>query len=68
VTRIAMSINFGPGEDEHRAAEKRFWERRLRLSKWLNRITAGAAIIALGGLFFVQRSIEHANQGTVDAN
>ena len=67
-TLYSQCINSSSKESDHQAAEERFWERQLRLSRWLNWITAGAGAIALIGLCFVNKSIKHADQGTIDAN
>ena len=37
-------------EKRHRAAERYYWKRQLRLNHWLNWITGGAAFVALFGL------------------
>ncbi len=54
--------------EEHYAAERRFWERQIRVAIWLNAITAGAAVVGLIGLIFVYISIVHADESTIDAN
>jgi hypothetical protein len=40
-------------EEQWHNEQKRYWERQIRLSKWLNWVTGVAATIALGGLYFV---------------
>ena len=45
-----------------------FWNWQLRLASWLNWITAVAALVALVGLWFVNESIKHADNGNIDAN
>ena len=39
-----------PNDDQWREEQKRYWERQIRISKWLNWITIGGGIIALGAL------------------
>lgn len=51
-----------------RAAERRFWERQIRVAKWLNRITGGAAVVGLIGLGFVYLGIIHSDEATIEAN
>src|SRR5208283_3367 len=53
-------------EEHHRAAERSRWERQIRVARWLNGITAGAAIVGLMGLFFVYLGIVHADRATID--
>lgn len=55
-------------EDRHRAAERSFWERQIRVSKWLNGITLFAGAVAVGGLFALYWSITDAEDATVRAN
>lgn len=40
-------------DDQWRNEQKRYWERQICLSKWLNWVTGIAAAIALSGLYFV---------------
>lgn len=40
-------------KEQWRNEQKRNWERQICLSKWLNWVTGGAALIALGALYFV---------------
>src|SRR5688500_16815367 len=42
--------------------QKGFWERQITLAKFLNWITAGAAIVALGGLIILYKQIEIARE------
>ncbi len=55
-------------EQEHRAHERGFWERQIRVANRLNWITAGGAIVALVGLGFVYWSIISADNATTEAN
>ncbi len=45
------------GQSSHQAQERDYWGRQLRLARWLNGITLGAAIVGLVGLFFVYRQL-----------
>ncbi len=55
-------------EEQHRVAERTFWQGQLHISKWLNWITLSAALIALGGLYFVAMSLKEARVATIEAN
>lgn len=44
-------------DKQHNTDERNFWGRQLRLAKWLNWITAGAAIVGFGGLFILWRNL-----------
>jgi hypothetical protein len=44
-------------DKQHNADERDFWKRQLRVAKWLNWITAGAAIVGLVGLYIVWRNL-----------
>jgi len=44
-------------EEHHRAAERRYWRRQVRVGKWLNAITAIAALAGIIGLVFVYRGL-----------
>jgi len=54
--------------EQHQTKEEVFWNRQIDTAKGLNYITLGAASVAIVGLIFVSRSIEHADQGNVDTN
>lgn len=66
----ALDVPVGPhdAEDEHRLAEYRYWERQIKVAKWLNIITAWAAGAALLGLLGLVASIQEAHNGNIDAN
>lgn len=52
-------------DEEHRAKERAFWERQLRIAEGLNRITFGAAAVGVVGLvvFFCQlAAMQQANR------
>jgi hypothetical protein len=55
-------------DEQHKAAERVYWERQLRVGKWLNRITAGAAVVAIVGLLFVWLGLEETKRATIEAN
>lgn len=55
-------------EKEHRTKENIFWDRQIRITKWLNWITAFAGIVAVGGLAALYKSIGDAEFATVRAN
>lgn len=38
-------------ERQHRIAEQSYWERQIRIAKWMNRLTGAAAIVGLLGLY-----------------
>jgi hypothetical protein len=54
--------------EQHQAKEELFWDRQIETAKGLNYITLGAAAVAILGLFFINRSIQHTDQGNIDAN
>jgi hypothetical protein len=51
-----------PADKEQQAAERDYWRKQIRLSKWMNGITAAAAITAIFGLYLVYLSIVSANR------
>jgi hypothetical protein len=61
-------IELHPAEERHRAAERSFWERQIRVAKGLNWITLFAGIVAVGGLVALYRSITDAEDATIRAN
>lgn len=44
-------------EEHHRAAERHYWKRQIRVGVWLNRITAIAALVGIIGLAFVYKGL-----------
>jgi hypothetical protein len=46
-----------PEENQHRAYERDFWRRQIGVAKWLNGITACAAVVGIIGLIFVYLSL-----------
>jgi len=54
--------------EEHRAAERRFWDRQIVIASWLNIITAVGAIVALVGIIFLIKNIIDAENATMRAN
>jgi hypothetical protein len=57
-----------PTEEQQRAAEQRFWDRQIRVGVWLNRITAGGAVVAICALFLVYCSVAGDEDATIQAN
>jgi hypothetical protein len=53
-------------DKQHDADERVFWKRQLKVAKCLNWITAGAAIVSLGGLYILWRSLG-VSQSAADA-
>ena len=47
-----------PNDDQWHEEQKRYWERQIRVSKWLNWITVGGGIVALGGLIAVYAQLQ----------
>jgi hypothetical protein len=44
-------------DKQHNADERDFWKRQLRVAKWLNWITGGAAIVSFVGLYILWRNL-----------
>ena len=55
-------------DEQDQTKEELFRDRQIEIAKGLNYITLGAAAVAIFGLFFVNRSIQHADRGNIDAN
>jgi hypothetical protein len=55
-------------EQQHRIDERAFWERQIRVAKWLNAITACAALVGGLGLIAVYWQISDSEDATVRAN
>jgi hypothetical protein len=55
-------------EEEHSAAERRFWEGQLGEARKLNWITGAAAAVGLGGLLVLGLQLYEAHTATVEAN
>ncbi len=62
------SIDPEAEEAKHRAAERRFWERQIRLAKWLNWITGAGAAAGIAGLVILYFTLKAADDATVEAN
>ena len=58
----------GVEERQHRFKERNYWDRQIRVAKWLNGLTATGALVALGGLGFLYWSIHSTNRAIVEAN
>jgi hypothetical protein len=66
---LKPSINAPSAEEhEHHTHERRFWDRQIRIAKWLNGITLVSAIVALLGLIALYLSIIGADDSTLRAN
>jgi hypothetical protein len=55
-------------EQQTRIDERAFWDRHIRVAKWLNAITACAAVVGGLGLLAVYRQISESEDATVRAN
>lgn len=68
VALLVTALGVGAQEQQHRIKERDYWDRQIRVAKWLNGLTAAGALVALGGLGFLYWSIHNANRAIVEAN
>ena len=62
VENIAPPIQPNAEEEKWHADQRRYWERQLRVAKWLDRITVIAAVVGLAGLFVVKSTLDATKQ------
>jgi hypothetical protein len=55
-------------EEHHRAAERHYWKRQIRVGRWYNGITLLAALVGIIGLFFVYRGLVATRRAADAAN
>jgi hypothetical protein len=57
-------------EEQHRAAERDYWKRQLRLAKWMNWVTGVASVAGIIGLAFIYgtlKATQDQTQAAIDA-
>ena len=58
-------------KEKHHAEERKFWNRQIRVGKWLNRVTGAASIAALIGLGILYKTLvetQRASNAAAEAN